>query len=103
MSILEIVKPEQSTATTESVSLRDSVKKSVTKLLAHLEGQDVSNLYDLVISEVEEPLLQLIMQYTEQNQSKAAIFMGLSRGTLRKKLERYGMLISGASRKTERE
>ena len=40
-------------------------------------------------------------QYTGQNQSKAAVYLGLSRGTLRKKLERYGMLICGSSRNNE--
>jgi Fis family transcriptional regulator len=84
--------------TTTTPSLRDTVKLSVQNYLAHLDGQKVTDFYDMVLSEIEEPLLQSIMQYTGQNQSKAAVYLGLSRGTLRKKLERYGMLICGSSR-----
>jgi len=96
-TMIELVKTNQST-TTNTPSLRDNVKLAVHNYLSHLDGQKVSNVYDMVLSEIEEPLLQAIMQFTGQNQSQAAVCLGLSRGTLRKKLERYGMLISGSSR-----
>ncbi len=51
-----------------------------------------SDLYQLVISEVEVPLLETVMRYTNYNQSLAAKILGLNRGTFRKKLEYYGML-----------
>jgi Fis family transcriptional regulator len=46
----------------------------------------------MVLAEVEVPLLEAVMEYTKGNQSRAAILLGLSRGTLRKKLKIYGML-----------
>jgi len=58
---------------------------------AQLNGQDVNDLYELVLAEVEQPLLDMVMQYTRGNQTRAALMMGINRGTLRKKLKKYGM------------
>jgi Fis family transcriptional regulator len=40
----------------------------------------------MVINEVERPLIQTVMEQCGQNQSKAALMLGLSRSTLRKKI-----------------
>jgi Fis family transcriptional regulator len=45
-----------------------------------------------VLTEVETPLLEAVMKYTKNNQSKAAELLGLNRGTLRKKLKQYDLL-----------
>ncbi|MGL5072089.1 MAG: DNA-binding transcriptional regulator Fis, partial [Aeromonas salmonicida] len=71
--------------------LRDSVQQALRNYLAQLNGQEVIDLYDMVLSEVEAPMLDVIMQYTRGNQTRAAVMMGINRGTLRKKLKRYGM------------
>ena len=57
-----------------------------------MDDQDVSDLYDLVLSEVEAPLLACVLEYTGNNQSQTAAMLGLNRGTLRKKLRRYRLL-----------
>ena len=57
-----------------------------------MDGQPVSELYEMVLAEVEAPLLETVMRYTRDNQTKASIVLGLNRGTLRKKLKQYGML-----------
>jgi Fis family transcriptional regulator, factor for inversion stimulation protein len=77
----------------QSTPLRESVKHAVERYFTHLDGQSVTDMYDMVISEVEEPLLTTVMRIVGQNQSLAARMLGISRGTLRKKLERYGMLV----------
>ena len=71
--------------------LRDSVKVAVKNYFSQLNGQDVDDLYELVLAEVEQPLLDMVMQYTRGNQTRAALMMGINRGTLRKKLKKYGM------------
>ncbi|MFT4926749.1 MAG: Fis family transcriptional regulator [Phenylobacterium sp.] len=71
--------------------LRDAVRKAVKNYLMQLNGQDVEGVYDLVLSELEAPLLEQVMTYTRGNQTRAAIMLGINRGTLRKKLKRYGM------------
>ncbi|MFN7096348.1 MAG: helix-turn-helix domain-containing protein [Gammaproteobacteria bacterium] len=46
----------------------------------------------MFLEQVELPLMLAVMAYTGNNQSRAAKIMGLSRGTLRKKLKIYGLL-----------
>lgn len=93
-SLLSLSRKSTEAAATpeQSAPLRDSVKASIERYFTHLDGQQVTNLYDIVIGEVEEPLLQTVMRITGGNQSLAARLLGLSRGTLRKKLEQFGLL-----------
>ena len=59
---------------------------------AHLDGQDVTDVYNMVLSEVEAPLLETVMAYVKSNQTRAANLLGLNRGTLRKKLKQHRLL-----------
>ncbi len=78
-------------ATHES-SLRDEVDKALKRYFMHLEDEPVTDLYQMVMAEVEQPMLAAVMRYTGNNQSKASIMLGLNRGTLRTKLKQYGLL-----------
>jgi Fis family transcriptional regulator len=78
--------------TQKNQPLHDSVRQSLESYLAQLKGQMPSNLFELILAEVEAPLMECVMEYTKNNQSRAAIVLGLSRGTLRKKLKMYGLL-----------
>ena len=71
--------------------LREHVYETLRIYFHNLGGQAPSNLYDLVQREVEPPLLEIVMQFTRGNQTKAAAILGLNRGTLRKKLRLYGL------------
>jgi Fis family transcriptional regulator len=73
-------------------TLRDSVEVAMRNYFAHLEGQDVANVYQMVMSEVEAPMLEAVMRFSRDNQTKASKVLGLNRGTLRKKLKQYGLL-----------
>ncbi len=86
------IKPTNPQFGAPTQSLRDYVETAVSNYFSHLEGQDVTNVYDMVLSEVETPLLEVVMKYTRHNQTKAAEVLGLNRGTLRKKLKQYGLL-----------
>ena len=79
-------------ATQRPASLRDCVQHALTNYFAKLEGQTPADLYDMVIAEIEAPLFEIVMDHTRGNQSKAAILLGISRGTLRKKLKIYGII-----------
>ena len=93
MSINTLEKPETSFELTQkNQPLHDSVRQSLENYLTQVKGQLPSNLYELILAEVEAPLMEAVMEYTKNNQSRAAIVLGLSRGTLRKKLKMYGML-----------
>ncbi|MFT4560695.1 MAG: Fis family transcriptional regulator [Gammaproteobacteria bacterium] len=67
------------------------VKECLERYFDELNGQPPSNLYDLVLAELEQPLLEVVMKQTRGNLSKAAAFLGLNRATLRKKLKKYGL------------
>ena len=80
------------TPITPNRPLRESVAIAVNNYFAHLDGQAVTEVYDMVLQEIEPPLLEAVLKYTRNNQTRASLVLGLNRGTLRKKLKRYGML-----------
>ena len=51
-----------------------------------------NDLYNIVLQQVEEPLLELLLDYVDGNQSRAAECLGLNRGTLRKKLKIHKLI-----------
>jgi Fis family transcriptional regulator len=67
------------------------VRQTVFRYLEHLHGHEAVDLYAMVMAEVEKPLLEVILEHSGQNQSKAAKALGLSRSTLRKKMDFYGL------------
>ena len=71
--------------------LANSVKLSLEQYFKDLDGQPPHAVYDMVLSCVEKPLLEHIMQHASGNQSKAAEILGLNRNTLRKKLQQYNI------------
>ena len=73
-------------------SLRFHVEIALTRYFQHIEDEPVRNLHQMVMAEVEAPLLRAVMQRAGNNQSKASIMLGLNRGTLRTKLKQYGLL-----------
>jgi Fis family transcriptional regulator len=72
--------------------LHRCVETALDDYFAVLDGEDAVGLYDLVMAEVERPLLASVMRYVGNNQSRAAAMLGVSRGTLRKKLVQHGLL-----------
>ncbi|MDX1587553.1 MAG: DNA-binding transcriptional regulator Fis [Oleiphilaceae bacterium] len=76
----------------QSVTLRDHVETALKNYFDQLDGAPVQDVYQLVLSEVEAPLLEKVMDYTRNNQTRASVMLGLNRGTLRKKLKQYGLL-----------
>jgi len=82
--------------------LRDSAAEAIGHFLSTLDGEGCSDLYDMVLHQVEEPLLQAVLDYTQQNQSQASAMLGLNRGTLRKKLRQYGLLAEPTPSKRKR-
>ena len=85
------VTPSHETPAQES-TLRSQVERSLQRYFKQLDNEPATDLHRLVMSEVEAPLLEAVMRYTGNNQSKASIMLGLNRGTLRTKLKLYGML-----------
>jgi len=71
--------------------IRRSVTSAIELYLEDMNGHEVNDLYHVVLSEVEPAILDVVMNYVEGNQTEAAEMLGISRGTLRKKLKLYGL------------
>jgi Fis family transcriptional regulator len=75
----------------KGVPLRSQATEALQCYFETLNGHKPAHLYDLVMREVEEPLFQVVMDHVQGNQSRAAIILGINRGTLRKKLKEFGI------------
>jgi Fis family transcriptional regulator len=56
-----------------------------------LDGEMPSEIYGMVLSAVEKPLLAYILDRAEGNQTRAADMLGINRNTLRKKMREHGL------------
>ena len=92
MSLSHRASESTGTFSQQESSLRSEVEKALHQYFQHLEDEPVTDLYRIVMSEVEGPLLEAVMKQSGNNQSKASIMLGLNRGTLRTKLKNYGLL-----------
>lgn len=80
-------RPLQSSSSIQPLS--DHIKVVLEGYFNDLGDHEPAHLYQLVLQEIERPLLETVMKYTKGNQSKASVVLGLNRGTLRKKLKQY--------------
>lgn len=78
-------------AASRDITLRNHAEEALNTYFANLNGHRPAQLYDLVMREVEEPLFRAVLDYVEGNQSRAAVILGINRGTLRKKLREFGL------------
>jgi Fis family transcriptional regulator len=63
------------------------VRSSMEKYFHDLNGEKVTGVYEMVLHEMEKPLLEIVMKHAKSNQCKAADILGINRNTLRKKLK----------------
>ena len=76
----------------EGKRLSDQVTKSTEKYFKELDVEKTANIYQMVLKEVEQPLLETVMKQCKGNQTLASKTLGLNRGTLRTKLKGYNLL-----------
>jgi len=72
--------------------IEECVRTSLEGYFKDLRGTEPDGLYDMLVRVVEKPLLEVVMQQAENNQSRAAQWLGLNRNTLRKKLGEHKLL-----------
>lgn len=77
--------------TDQTEPLSECVRSALRFYLKNLDGYEVNDLHQMVVGEVERPLLETVLEYTQGNQTHAARLLGMSRGTLRKKLAHHGI------------
>ncbi len=72
--------------------LKDEVRKAMNRYFNQLDQKNIPiDVYQLVLNEVEPPLLYAVMDFSNNNQSKAAKILGINRTTLRTKLKKYNI------------
>lgn len=72
--------------------IADCVRNNLESYLQDLGPSEPNGMYGMLVSVVERPLLEMVMQHTDNNQSKAAQWLGLNRNTLRKKLLEHKLI-----------
>ena len=72
--------------------IEECIRTSLEGYFKDLDGTDPDGMYDMMVRVVEKPLLEVVMQHAEQNQSRAAEWLGLNRNTLRKKLVEHKLI-----------
>jgi Fis family transcriptional regulator len=87
---LSLVQPNECSSSAVG-PIRACVTQALDTYFRQLNGHECDGLYKLVLSEVEVPLLEAVLRHCGGNQTKAAQVLGINRGTLRKKLQQYGL------------
>jgi len=72
--------------------IEECVRTSLEGYLKDLRGEEPDGMYDMLVRIVEKPLLEVVMEHADNNQSRAALWLGLNRNTLRKKLVEHKLL-----------
>jgi Fis family transcriptional regulator len=91
LNVAAALRADQAPESTLQPALRECVARAVRRYLHDLDSQMPEGLYDLVLREVETPLLREVLAWAGGNQSRAAVALGINRATLRKKLAALGL------------
>ena len=73
--------------TPRASEIAECVRKSLEKYFKDLDGERPRTVYEMVLKNVEKPMLEVVLDHAEGNQTVAAKWLGINRNTLRKKIE----------------
>jgi Fis family transcriptional regulator len=74
-----------------NIPLRQHVQDTISRYLKDMGNTAPANLYQILLAEIEPPLIEEILKCTGGNQSRAAAMLGITRNTLRTKMQRYSI------------
>ncbi len=72
--------------------IEECIRTSLEGYFKDLGGIEPAGIYDMMVKVVEKPMLEVVMQHADHNQSRAAEWLGLNRNTLRKKLLEHKLI-----------
>lgn len=75
----------------KAIPLRQHVQTTINRYLKDMGNTVPENLYQMLLAEIEPPLIEEILKRTGGNQSRAAGMLGITRNTLRTKIQRYSI------------
>ena len=78
-----------------TLGLQDYIKGYLDNYFSDIGNTSSGDVYNYVLSNAEKPMLEVVLHLTRYNQSKTARLLGLSRGTLRKKMKLHNLLGEG--------
>ena len=64
--------------------LADCVKRSLERYFKDMDGEKPTSIYEMVLKNIEKPMIETVLGKAEGNQSLAAEMLGVTRNTLRK-------------------
>jgi Fis family transcriptional regulator len=80
--------------TQQTTPLRKNVQHAIRRYLEDMGQCQTESLYQTLLAEVEPPLIEEVLRYTNGNQSQTARILGITRNTLRAKLSRYDIPVT---------
>ena len=75
-----------------SSDIADCVRRTLNRYFRDLDGEKPGAIYEMVLKDVEKPMLEVVMRQAGGNQTVAAELLGINRNTLRRKLSEYDLL-----------
>jgi len=75
----------------QRTELQKCVDAELTKYFAMLENDPPTDLYRLVMSQVESAVINYVLDVCGNNQSRAAVYLGISRGKLRSRIKELSL------------
>ena len=67
--------------------LHDAVKRALERYFKDMDGEKPTSIYDMVLKNVDKPMIELVLGQAEGNLTQAATMLGIDRNTLRKKMQ----------------
>ena len=77
----------------KTISIDDFIAKKLETYFRHLQGKKPCNVHSMVVDQAEAAVISYVMMHCNNNQSEAASVLGVSRGTLRTKLQKYSIKV----------
>jgi Fis family transcriptional regulator len=81
------------------IPLRQNVQQAIRRYLEDMGQSQPESLYQILLAQVEPPLIEEVLRYTRGNQSRTARILGITRNTLRAKLNRYDIPVTNGKLK----
>ena len=87
-----MTKKEATAEGVQTITLKQVVRDTLRNYFSNIGNEQPIDFYAILLEEIERPLLEVLINHTHYNQVRMAQILGMSRGTLRKKLKQYGLL-----------